>query len=165
MTAGHRSPVSASAAHLGVDAEHWRSMADELTWCIHSGDMKMAAELLQPLSLGELRALAVALATARRPRWTLKDDGAVDEIAVLRAAAGEPVPLTRRERDAAALRIIAAGGGPSKLATSLHLSGQTAKALYRRLHAVHAAHSGGASDSPEPRRAGGRMMGAGDDVP
>ena len=62
--------------------------------------------------------------------WVLADDGIVDPVAVTRAVAGEAVPLTRRERDAAVGEIIAAGGGPARLAERLHFSGQRARARY-----------------------------------
>jgi DNA invertase Pin-like site-specific DNA recombinase len=77
------------------------------------------------------------LAAARKPRWTLTDDDIVDEIAVRRAADGEPVRLTRTERETAARRIIAMGGGTSKMAKRLHMSGHTAKTWYERLIADH----------------------------
>ena len=77
-----------------------------------------------------MRQLVIALAAARRPKWTLPSDGTVDETAVALAASGKPVRLTRPERDAAARRIISAGGGPSQLSARLHMSGTTAARVY-----------------------------------
>lgn len=65
-----------------------------------------------------------------RRRWVLRDDGILDELSVNRAAAGVPVQLTLGERAAAARLIIAAGGGPSKMAVRLHMSGTRARQLY-----------------------------------
>jgi hypothetical protein len=107
-----------------------RETAELITRLVHGGGPGAAARALAGLSSDDLCALAIALAAARRPKWVRSDDGTVDEVVVERAVAGEPVQLTRPEREAAARVIIARGGGVSALAQQLHLSGTTATALY-----------------------------------
>ena len=107
-----------------------KETAEVVTRLVHGGGPAAAGGLLARLSQEGLKDLVVALAAARRPKWTRADDNTVDEIAVKRAVAGEPVQLTRPEREAAARIIISLGGGPSALGRRLHLSGTTAGKLY-----------------------------------
>lgn len=67
-------------------------------------------------------------------RWSRRDDGIVDDLAVQRAADGEstpahPVPLSPPERLRAAALIVAQGGGASQIARRLHVNGVEAAAL------------------------------------
>ena len=86
------------------DLADWHASytAPYLAWAVACHDRELIAELLEPLDIINLRALAVVLAAqVPRPR-TRPDDGVVDEVAVRRAAAGEHRgPLTRAERIAA----------------------------------------------------------------
>jgi len=83
-------------------AWHASYTAPYLAWAVAHHDRELIAELLEPLDIINLRALAVVLA-AQVPRPnTRPDDGVIDEVAVRRAAAGEHRgPLTRAERIAA----------------------------------------------------------------
>jgi DNA-binding CsgD family transcriptional regulator len=75
-------------------------------------------------------------AARERARWTLRDDGVIDLIAVQLAAAGtRQVALTRAERRLAAALILAAGCGTSLIAARLHLSGAAARHLAASLRA------------------------------
>ena len=151
---GGVSQPAAGRQALDALAAQLRPVADELTWYVHRGDGDTALRLLERLSPLGLQALVIALAAARKPRWVLKDDGDVDEVAVRRAAAGEPIQLTRGERAAAARRIVAAGGGPSQLAARLHLNGTTARLLYERV-------SGRPGSEPGEENHAGKPAGAG----
>jgi hypothetical protein len=72
--------------------------------------------------------------TPPRPRWTLPEDGIIDELAIEIAANGiRPVALTRTERRIAAALILAAGGSPYLVSKRLHISCQTAHALAAEL--------------------------------
>ncbi|MET8140016.1 hypothetical protein ABZU32_06875 [Sphaerisporangium sp. NPDC005288] len=103
---------------------------------MHDRQAVAIERLLTPLSVLELRALAVVLASLRRPQRTLPEDGIVDEIAVELAARGERVMLTKAERQAAAAQIVAWGHGPSEVAARLHVSGRTARTLYEHARRV-----------------------------
>ncbi len=82
--------------------------------------------------------------TPPRPRWTLPDDGIIDELAIDIAARGiRPVALTRTERRLAAALILAAGGTPYLISKRLHVSCQTAHALAAELAPVDAAAGAG----------------------
>jgi len=80
-----------------------------------------------------LRAQLPQRSTEERPMPRLGPDHLVDEVAVFRAASGEPVPLTRRERAEAARVIIAAGGTPWEIAKRLRTSGTRANQLYEAI--------------------------------
>lgn len=72
--------------------------------------------------------------TPPRTRWTLPEDGIIDELAIELAARGiRPVALTRTERRIAAALILAAGGTPYLITKRLHVSCQTAHALAAEL--------------------------------
>ena len=73
---------------------------------------------------------------AEEHEWVLPEDGIVDEIAVEIAASGHRrVALTRTERRLAAARILAQGGTVCDVATRLHLSWTTARALVDQVKA------------------------------
>lgn len=74
---------------------------------------------------------AVAATRSRgRPRWLVRDERIVDELAVEIAVRGtRPIALTRAERRQAAARILARGGAAAQIAARLHMSGTTARAL------------------------------------
>lgn len=75
--------------------------------------------------------------TLPRPRWTLPEDGIIDELAIEIAAKGiRPVALTRTERRLAAALILAAGGTPYLVSRRLHISCQSAHALADELAAA-----------------------------
>lgn len=83
-------------------AWHASYTAPYLAWAVACHDRELIAELLEPLDIISLRALAVVLASLVPRPGTRPDDGVVDEVAVRRAAAGEHRgPLTRAERIAA----------------------------------------------------------------
>jgi hypothetical protein len=124
--------VHDQVADLDGLAARMAPLADELTWCVRRRDADTIGRLMLPLSVLELRALAIVLAASRQPRRTLPSDGIIDEVAVERAVAGEDLPLTRDERAAAAARLVAAGASAAQLSARLHVSGKTALALYQR---------------------------------
>ena len=65
-----------------------------------------------------------------RSTWVIPDDGIIDPIAVELAANGRrPVRLTRLERRAAAIRILASGGTIYVIAKRLNMSYPAAKVL------------------------------------
>jgi hypothetical protein len=130
-----------------------RDTAELITRLVHGGGPGAAARHLAGLSRDDLCALAIALAAARRPKWIRPDDGTVDEVVVERAVAGEPVQLTRPEREAAAAAIIARGGGTTALAEQLHLSGTTAANLYEKV-------TGQRPERPDPRARGSAVRAA-----
>jgi hypothetical protein len=75
--------------------------------------------------------------TPPRPRWTLPDDGIIDELAIEIAAKGiRPVALTNTERRIAAALILAAGGTPYLVSRRLHTSCETAHQLAADLAAT-----------------------------
>jgi hypothetical protein len=131
--------------------EAMRPVADALTRHVHDHQAAAVERLLTPLGVIELRALAVVLASLRKPKRTLPEDGIVDEIAVELAARGEPVMLTKTERHAAAGQIVAWGHGPAVVAARLHLNGTEAKTLYEHARR-HQQHSD-AHDPASPRSA------------
>lgn len=115
------------------------TIAPWVTYAVHTRDQKMVADLLTSLTIRELWALVVVLAD-RCPRPLMRpDDGVIDEIAVARAAAGEPVPLTGAERVEAARLLIEHGHGPAKIAQRLHVAGTTARRLYQQATAERGA--------------------------
>lgn len=63
-----------------------------------------------------------------RGEW--EPDTVIDEVAVRRAIQGEDIPLTRLERAEAARLIVAAGGGPGRIARILRTNGIRARQLY-----------------------------------
>lgn len=66
----------------------------------------------------------------------LPEDHIVDEVAVhVAVSGGRPVRLTATERELAAERIMAGGGGPGQLAEQLDMSTLEAMQLYKRIHA------------------------------
>lgn len=140
---------------LDALADRMRPVADALTRRVHNHSPKAVEALLGPLTLVEVRALAVVLAALRRPSRLLPEDGIVDDIAVERAIAGEQIPLTHRERTAVAAYITAHGGGPGEIAKRLGVSGTTAKSLYEHARRPHAtsAHAWPASTRTETRKA------------
>lgn len=70
-------------------------------------------------------------------QWLLPDDGIIDPVAVEIAAAGtRPVALTRPERRAAAVLILARGGTVSDIAGRLHLNAGTARRLADAIRAA-----------------------------
>src|SRR3954468_11573099 len=115
---------------LDALAHRMRPIPDALTRHVHNHSPAAVEALLGPLTLTEVRALAVVLAALRRPSRLLPEDGIVDDIAVERAIAGEKIPLTHRERAAVAAHITAHGGGPGEIGKRLGVSGTTAKSLY-----------------------------------
>ncbi|WP_157254833.1 hypothetical protein [Nonomuraea typhae] len=125
--------------------------ADALTWFVHTYQPAAVHRLLAGLNVLELRALAVVLAKLRRPRWSLPEDGIVDELAVEIAARGEQVALTKTERRRAAERIVAAGHSAAELGTRLHLSGSTALALYEEIQAAQQAGAKEADPAAAPQ--------------
>ncbi|MFI6603743.1 hypothetical protein ACIBHX_46570 [Nonomuraea sp. NPDC050536] len=143
-------PAELSVQDLDAMAERMVPLADAVTWFVHGYQPDAVKGLLGDLTGIELRVLVVVLATLRRPRWTLPEDGIIDDIAVELAARGKPAALTKTERRLAAERIIAAGHGPVELAERLHLSGATANALYADLCATDPAHSPHCPDAGEP---------------
>jgi DNA-binding NarL/FixJ family response regulator len=101
------------------------STAPWLAFAVHQRDADQIAELLQPLGVQELRALAVVLASQLpRPR-TRPDDGVIDEVAVQRAAAGEEMSLSKPEKAAAAQLMASRGLNQSEIARRLHTSHTT----------------------------------------
>ncbi|MBA9003686.1 hypothetical protein [Thermomonospora cellulosilytica] len=100
-----------------------------LAWAVYQRDPALVAELLEPLDVQSLRALAVVLASQiPRPR-TRPDDGVVDEIAVRRAADGDVGPLTRAERAAAVRLMHRRGASWTEIETTLRVSGATISRL------------------------------------
>jgi hypothetical protein len=69
--------------------------------------------------------------------------GGVDRVAVERACAGEPVALSRAEREQAAAALLAAGHGVTAVARRLRLSGATAARLVASVSAAGGAGGGG----------------------
>lgn len=61
------------------------------------------------------------------------DGPVVDEVAVERVCAGDAVPLTSEERLEVVRRLVARGRHTYEIATALHVSGQTAKALLTQI--------------------------------
>jgi hypothetical protein len=73
---------------------------------------------------------------AARAHWRghrPRQDTLIDEIAVRRAAQGDPVTLTRLERVEAARVIVAAGGTPWEIVKRLRTSGARANQLYEQI--------------------------------
>jgi hypothetical protein len=105
------------------------SVAPHLTHAVHREDEHAVADLLIPLDWQELVALTVVLAK-RCPRPLVRpDDGVVDEIAVTRACAGEPIPLTGPERLAAGRILADQNIGPTEAAERLHIAKTVAERL------------------------------------
>lgn len=106
-----------------------------LTYAVHTRDAATVEAFLTGLDRQELVALAVVLA-ARCPQPLVRpDDGIVDEIAIARACAGEPVPLTRVERLEAVRILHGRGYSNSEIGRRLHLAGSTTKHLVDKLNA------------------------------
>ena len=86
--------------------------------------------------------------TPPRPRWTLPDDGIIDELAIEIAARGiRPVALTRTERRIAAALILATGGTPYLISKRLRVSFETARALAAELAAARYDTAAGSEDT------------------
>lgn len=100
-----------------------------LTYAVHTRNAQMVRDLLIGLDHQELFGLVVVLA-AWCPRPLMRpDDGVVDEIAVARACAGEPVPLSVPERRAAARKLTGRGMSNTAIGKLLHVSDATVKRL------------------------------------
>lgn len=100
-----------------------------LTYAVHVRNEQMVADILTGLDRQELLGLAVVLASRCAKPLMRPDDGVVDEIAVARACAGEPVPLSARERVTAAHKLAERGESQSGIAKLLRVSDATAKRL------------------------------------
>ena len=100
-----------------------------LTYAVHIRNKQMIHDLLTSLDLQELYGLAVALAARIAKPLMRPDDGVIDEIAIARACAGEPVPLSAPERYAAAHLLAAHGATNSTIGDRLHISDATVKRL------------------------------------
>lgn len=83
--------------------------APHLVFAVDQRDTALVASLLTGLNWQQLAALCVVLAEQVPLPLSRPDDGIFDEIAVERAVAGDPVPLTTQER-AAACRLMALRG-------------------------------------------------------
>ncbi len=67
-------------------------------------------------------------------RWTLPEDGYVDQVAIAAILAGRrDIALTPNERDVAAAALRDAGHSPTDIARRLHLSGAGVNAILSRL--------------------------------
>jgi hypothetical protein len=87
-----------------------------LAWAVHTRNPAVVSGILCPLTVQELYALAVALASQIPQPRTRPDDGVVDEVVVERAAdLAHPLegPLTRAER-AEAIRLMVSRRVPFK---------------------------------------------------
>ena len=100
-----------------------------LTYGVHTRDTAMVRDLLIGLDRQELLGLAVVLASRCARPLMRPDDGVVDAIAVARACAGEPVPLSAPERVAAAHKLAGRGVGKTSIGKLLHVSDATVKRL------------------------------------
>ena len=100
-----------------------------LTYAVHTRDARMVHDLLIGLDHQELFGLAVVLAS-RCPKPLMRpDDGVIDEVAVARACAGEPVPLSGPERVAAAHMLAGKGVPVTSIGRLLRVSDMTARRL------------------------------------
>lgn len=101
------------------------SLPARLVRAVSRYDQAAVAELLTPLSSDNLRVAARAFA-ARYPFPQLRpEDGIVDEFAIRRAAAGEPVLLSRVERDLAIRLMHRRGVEVRAVREHLRVSGST----------------------------------------
>lgn len=136
----HPSPVLAPSRPTEEEKENLAEvLADStvpwLTYAVHMRDEQMVYNILAGLDHQELLGLAVVLA-ARCPRPLMRpDDGDVDEVAVERACAGEPIPLTRLERVEAVRRLAGQGLGRREVSSRLRIQGTTATRLIRQVAA------------------------------
>ena len=100
-----------------------------LAYAVHTRDAPMVRDLLVGLDRQELFGLAVVLASRCAKPLMRSDDGVIDEVAVARACAGEPVPLSAPERGAAAHELAARGVSYASIGKLLHVSDVTARRL------------------------------------
>ena len=100
-----------------------------LTYAVHTRDARMVRDLLTGLHHQELLGLAVVLASRCAKPLMRPDDGVIDEVAVARACAGEPMPLSAPERVAAAHKLAARGVSYASIGKLLHVSDVTARHL------------------------------------
>lgn len=98
------------------------TLVPALTYAVHEHDAAAVGDILTGLSVQELYALAVVLASRVPQPRTRPNDGVIDEVAVQRAVSGEPGPLTRDERAEAVRAMAARGAGVSAIATRLRMS-------------------------------------------
>lgn len=120
--------MSQSVEAREVLAQHTAATtAPHLAFAVQRRDGDLVAQILQSLNLQELHALVVVLADQAPASRSRPEDGLVDEIAVERAAKGDPIPLTRVERDAAIRRMHARGVSLRQTASHFHVSYETAQ--------------------------------------
>ena len=96
-----------------------------LTYAVHTRDAAMVRDLLTGLDRQELYGLAVVLAARVAKPLMRPDDGVIDEIAIARACAGEPVPLSGPERVAAAHTLVGKGVPVTSIGRLLRVSDMT----------------------------------------
>ena len=100
-----------------------------LTYAVHTRDARMVRDLLTGLDRQGLYGLAVVLASRCAKPLMRPDDGVIDEVAVARACAGEPVPLSGPERVAAAHKLADRGVSVTSIGRLLRVSDTTARRL------------------------------------
>lgn len=100
-----------------------------LTYAVHIRDARMVRDLLLGLDYQELFGLVVVLASRCSKPLMRPDDGVIDEIAIARACAGEPVPLSAPERVVAARELAGRGVSLSAIGRLLHVSDATVHRL------------------------------------
>jgi hypothetical protein len=104
-----------------------------LTYAVHMRDGQTVRDILTELTHQELLGLAVVLAE-RCPRPLMRpDDGDVDEVAVARACAGEPAPLSRLERLEAVRKLAAKNVGVADMSRLLNTKQTTVRRLLQQV--------------------------------
>lgn len=105
------------------------STVPRLTYAVHTRNARTIHALLTDLTTQELYGLAVVLASRIGSPLQRPDDGVIDHIAIERACAGHPEPLTTTERHTAAHKLTSRGVAPTAIASLLHVSETTIKRL------------------------------------
>jgi hypothetical protein len=114
-----------TTGHEALAQQIAQTTAQHLTFAIRQHDRDLIEQLLLPLSRQDLWALVVAQAAAAPPARSRPEDGLIDDIAVERAAQGEP--LTKTERDRAIRRMDRRGIALRVIAEQFGVSVKTVK--------------------------------------
>jgi hypothetical protein len=99
---------------------------------VHARDVEAFADRVWGLPRHELIVLVAVLAERWPAARSRPDDGVVDEVAVTRAIGGEPVPMSRSEREFAVKLMADRGANVTTISERLHLSGQAVNRILGR---------------------------------
>lgn len=126
ITAASSPPTVAEREHVAQLLHD--TVAPHLVFAVDHRDNETIAKLLCPLTRDQLLALVVVLAEQVPLPLSRPDDGIFDEVAVERAAGGDPVPLTEKERGAACRLMAVRGFAVGRIARTLHMGVPAVKA-------------------------------------